>query len=459
MNQFFMKEKPVLPLVLSMSMPMVLSMLVASLYNIVDSYFVARMGEEAMTALSLVYPLQLLENSIAVGFGIGINAAAAYYLGAKKPETANDAVSVGILLSFVHGVLMTFFFLITASHFLQGFTSSKIILQYGQTYSDIVFAFTIPYMVSIAFEKIFQAEGQMVVSMVSMIIGCIVNIVLDPFLIFGIGPFPKMEVAGAALATGIGQVISLLVYLIFYIRKPLPLKLHFRREMLNANLCRRIYSVGIPASVNMALPSLLITVLNGILTVFSETYVLVLGIYFKLQTFIYLTANGIVQGIRPIVGYNYGAREYRRVDLVFKTALRLSFAVMLTGTIICLTVSDVLIGIFTDNAKTILAGQTALRIICLGFTVSAVSVTVSGVLEGLGRGRLSLVISMMRYMIVIIPTAFLLSRLFEAVGVWHAFWISELITAITAWVIYQKKIKRTFPEKDGFDDENCIDKI
>lgn len=444
MNQSFMKEKPVLPLVLSMSMPMVLSMLVTSLYNIVDSYFVARISEEAMTALSLVYPLQILENSIAVGFGIGVNAAAAYYLGAERSETANDTVSAGVFLSAVHGLVMTLFFVVTASPFLKIFTEDITILEYGKTYSYIVFTFTIPYFIGITFEKIFQAEGQMVVSMVSMIIGCVVNIILDPLMIFGVGPFPRMGVVGAALATGIGQVISLLVYIIIYFRKPLPLKLRFRREMLNKNLCKRIYSVGIPASINMALPSLLITALNGILAVFSAAYVLVLGIYFKLQTFIYLTANGIVQGIRPIVGYNYGAKEYRRVDMVFKTALRLALAVMLAGTIICLAVSSALIGIFTDNVDTIRIGQTALRIICLGFTVSAISVTVSGVLEGLGQGKLSLVISLMRYIIIIIPAAFLLSRLFGAVGVWHAFWISELITALASWFLYQRKIKRTF---------------
>lgn len=204
MNQSFMKEKPVLPLVLSMSMPMVLSMLVTSLYNIVDSYFVARISEEAMTALSLVYPLQILENSIAVGFGIGVNAAAAYYLGAERSETANDTVSAGVFLSAVHGLVMTLFFVVTASPFLKIFTGDITILEYGKTYSYIVFTFTIPYFIGITFEKIFQAEGQMVVSMVSMIIGCVVNIILDPLMIFGVGPFPRMGVVGAALATGIG---------------------------------------------------------------------------------------------------------------------------------------------------------------------------------------------------------------------------------------------------------------
>ncbi len=441
MNQSFMKEKPVLPLVLSMSAPMVLSMFVTSLYNIVDSYFVAKISEEAMTALSLVYPLQLLENSVAVGFGIGINAAAAYYLGAKQSQTANDVVSVGVFLSMVHGFLMTLIFVLSASHFLKAFTDDPIILQYGRTYSYIVFMFTIPYIIGITFEKIFQAEGQMVVSMVSMMIGCIVNIILDPILIFGIGPFPEMHVKGAALATGIGQVTSLVVYIMIYIRKPLPLRLHFRREMLDRNLCRRIYAVGIPAAINMGLPSLLITALNGILAVFSAVYVLVLGIYFKLQTFIYLTANGIVQGIRPIVGYNYGAKEYKRVDMVFKTALCLIFAVMMTGTIICFAGAGALIGIFTDNVETIRIGKTALRIICIGFSVSAVSVTVSGVLEGLGKGNLSLIISLMRYIVVIIPAAFLLSRQFGAVSVWNAFWISELVTAIVSWILYQRMVK------------------
>lgn len=442
MNQSFMKEKAIFPLVLSMSLPMVLSMMVSSLYNIVDSYFVAKISEEAMTALSLVYPMQLLETAICVGFGVGMNAVAAFHLGAQQEDKANDSVSVSLALTFVHGVLMTLFFLLVTPWFLSLFTSDPVTLQYGKTYAYIVFAFTIPYFVSITMEKLFQAVGKMSVSMICMTVGCVVNIILDPLMIFGIGPFPEMKVAGAALATGIGQVASLLLYIVFYFTKKLPLRFHFRKEMWNKNLCKRIYAVGIPATINLALPSVLLTTLNAILASLSATAVLVLGAYYKLQTFIYLTANGIVQGIRPIIGYNYGAEEYKRVHQIYITALSMIAAVMALGTILCLVIPGNLIGLFTENQGTILMGKSALRIISAGFLVSSISVTVCGVMEALGKGNMSLIITLMRYFVVIVPVAYVLSLGLGATGVWAAFPVAEWITALTAWLLYQRKIKK-----------------
>lgn len=438
MNETYMKETPILPLVVSMSLPMVISMLVNSLYNIIDSYFVAHIDEAAITALSLVYPLQLVINAVSVGFGIGINAAAAYFLGAQQEDDANDTVSIGLVLSIIHGVLLTVICIIAIPYFLRAFTNDVTIIQYGITYSYIVFSFSIVISLGIAFEKIFQAEGKMSISMISMIGGCLVNIILDPIMIFGIGPFPKLGIAGAAWATGIAQAVPLLIYILFYYFTNFPLKIKFHKSMYRRDLCIRIYSVGIPAALNMALPSLLITVLNSILSAFSETYVLVLGIYYKLQTFIYLTANGIVQGIRPIVGFNYGAKEYNRVHKTFKTATALSLLVMAFGTIVCQLFPAQLIGLFTPNTSTIAIGEYALRIVSIGFIVSGISVTVSGTLEGLGKGSTSLFISLMRYLIIIIPTAYILSNIIGAAGVWHAFWAAEAITAIASIIIYRK---------------------
>ncbi len=438
MSDDFMREKPVFSLVLSMSLPMTLSMLVNSLYNIVDSYFVAKISENAMTALSLVYPLQILINAIAVGLGIGLNAAAAYYLGARQPESANHAASLGILLSMVHGVILTVLCSLMVPSFLRLFTCDPVVLQDGLSYSYIVFLFTVPITLGIALEKMFQAEGQMVLSMISMLGGGITNLILDPILIFGTPWTPSMGINGAALATGIGQIVPVVIYLMFYFTKPLPLKLSLCRSIWEPSLCKRIYAVGIPAAITIALPSLLITVLNGILAGFSQTYVLILGIYYKLQTFIYLTANGIVQGIRPIIGYNYGAKEYGRVKKIVSTALLLTFSVMAFGTVICLLWSEPLIGLFTESPETIAFGGSALRIICCGFIISAASVTISGTMEGLGDGVSSLKISLLRYIIIMIPAALLLSRLLGAFGVWHAFWISETLTALSAIWMYRK---------------------
>lgn len=440
MNDTFMKEKPVLPLILSMTLPMVLSMLVNSLYNIIDSFFVAQISEEAMTALSLVYPVQNFINAVGIGFGVGINSVIAFYLGAGDNKKADQAATQGLVLAMIHGIVMTVCCITMMPAFLGMFTSSKTVIELGARYSVIAFAFTLIIIVGITFEKLFQAVGNMKTTMISLMCGCITNIVLDPVLIFGYGPFPKMGIEGAALATGIGQALTLAIYLVVYFVRPIPV--HIRRQyfLLNKKMVIKLYSIGIPATLNLALPSLLISVLNAILAAYSEVYILVLGIYYKLQTFIYLPANGIVQGMRPLIGYNYGAGENKRVSQIYKIVLCMSGIIMVLGTVICLLIPSQLIGLFTHTEATIQTGETALRIISAGFLVSAVSVTSSGALEGLGKGTPSLLISLFRYVVVIIPIAFLLSRLFGAVGVWNAFWITEAITAIISICIYYKSI-------------------
>ena len=440
MNDTFMKEKPALPLILSMTLPMVLSMLVNSLYNIIDSFFVAQISEEAMTALSLVYPVQNFINAVGIGFGVGINSVIAFYLGAGDNKKADQAATQGLVLAMIHGIVMTVCCITMMPAFLGMFTSSKTVIELGARYSVIAFAFTLIIIVGITFEKLFQAVGNMKTTMISLMCGCITNIVLDPVLIFGYGPFPKMGIEGAALATGIGQALTLAIYLVVYFVRPIPV--HIRRQyfLLNKKMVIKLYSIGIPATLNLALPSLLISVLNAILAAYYEVYILVLGIYYKLQTFIYLPANGIVQGMRPLIGYNYGAGENKRVSQIYKIVLCMSGIIMVLGTVICLLIPSQLIGLFTHTEATIQTGETALRIISAGFLVSAVSVTSSGALEGLGKGTPSLLISLFRYVVVIIPIAFLLSRLFGAVGVWNAFWITEAITAIISICIYYKSI-------------------
>lgn len=441
MEQTFMKERKILPLVLSMSLPMVLSMAVNSLYNIVDSYFVAKISENAMTALSLVFPIQNLVNSIAVGFSIGINAMIAYYLGAQEREKANDATTQGMLLSFLHGVVLTVCCIAIMPYFLRMFTVDDELIKMGMQYSRIVFSFCLAITMGVGFEKIFQAVGMMNVSMISMAAGCIINIILDPIFIFGLGPVPRMGIRGAAIATGIGQVMSLILYLIFYIKLTLPIKIDFKRLRLEKKLVGKLYFIGIPAALNMGLPSILISALNRILATYSQAYVLVLGVYYKLQTFLYLPANGIIQGIRPLVGYNYGAKEYGRVQKIYRTALAIACMIMVVGTVICWLIPGNLIGLFTTNMDTVKLGITALHMISLGFIVSTVSIVSSGALEGLGKGMPSLLISLLRYIVIIIPVAFGMSRMLGAVGVWWAFPIAESVTAVFAYSIYRRNTR------------------
>ena len=450
MDQTYMKKQPVLPLLMKMGIPMVISMLVNSLYNIVDSIFVAWISEDAMTALSLVYPIQNLVNAICIGFSVGVNAVIARKLGEGEKEKADLAATQGTLLSFLHGLLLNIICILIMPRFLSMFTDDERLIRYGLQYSNIIFCYAAVIALCLSFEKLFQAVGRMTVSMLCMLMGCIANIILDPLMIFGIGPFPRMGIQGAALATGTGQVLTLIAYLLVYRFSPINVKLSLRYIKPEGRICRDMYSVGIAATLNLALPSLLISALNGILAPFSQLYVLVLGVYYKLQSLLYQTANGLVQGMRPLIAYNYGAKEYKRVRTIYRTALICIVLIMAVGTVLCLLLPQQLMGLFTENADTRRAGGDALRIICFGFVPSVISVVSAGALEGLGKGMPSFMISLLRYTAVIIPAAFILSRFLGAVGVWHAFWISEILTAAAAWFIYRSSTAETRGKEETF---------
>ena len=441
MNQTYMKEKPVLPLLLSMAIPMILSMLVNSLYNIIDGIFVAKINEDALTALSLVFPVQNLVSSIGVGFGVGVNAVIAISLGANRQQDADRAASQGLFCGAIHGALFTLFGILCMPAFLNLFTDSPSVLGYGLRYSRIVLAFSVIVTLEITFEKIFQAVGQMMVSMLSLLTGCIVNIILDPLLIFGIGTFPRMGMAGAAWATNIGQLSTLIIYLsVWAIRSP-NLKLSPSLMRPTASICRQLYLTGIPATLNMALPSLLVSALNSLFAAYSQTYVLVLGIYYKLQTFLYLPANGAIQGMRPLLGFNAGAREYQRVRKIYKTTAIIILLVMTLGMVLSMTIPEALLRMFTENPETILAGVPALRTICFGFVISSLSIVSAGALEALGKGPQSLIISALRYVLFSIPIAFLLTKTLGIHTVWNTFWITETAAALIAFFIYRKTLR------------------
>ena len=367
-----------------------------------------------MTALSLVFPIQNFINAVAIGFGVGINAVIAFFLGAGDEDTANRAATLGMVLSLLHGVVLGVLASIIINPFLRAFTHNDEIRHMGVTYAVTVLAFSVINMADLVFEKVFQSVGRMKVTMIGLMSGCIVNIILDPVLIFILG----MGIRGAAVATGIGQTVTLAVYLYFYIRRPISVKFRSKYIKPDAAIAGRLYGIGIPAILNLALPSLLTSALNAILSAYSEMYVTILGIYYKLQTFLYLPANGIIH-----------------------ITLAMCAVIMFAGTVICLLIPDRLIGFFTDNPVTVAKGGEALRIISAGFVVSTVSVVASGALEGLGKGVPSLVISLMRYVVIIIPAAFILSRIAGAAGVWNAFWVAELITCAASFFIYGRSTK------------------
>lgn len=292
-----------------------------------------------------------------VGFGIGIGAAVAYFLGAKKEGAANRASALGLLLSAAHGAALCGLCMIFAEPFVRLFTDSEAVVQYSLEYFYVVIAFAPVITLEMAFEKILQAVGKMKTTMFCMAIGAVINIVLDPLFISGAGFIPAMGVWGAALATGIGQSIALACYAVVFFKAKLPVRLRVGKSDPEEKICRRLYRVGVPAALNLALPSFLITALNAVLAAYSETYVLILGIYYKLQTFIYFTVSGIIQGIRPLVGYNLGAGRGDRVLGIFRFTLLLSVGVMAVGTLLCLILPEALIGLFTVSETTRAAGR------------------------------------------------------------------------------------------------------
>ena len=428
------------PLLVKLSVPMMISMLVQALYNVVDSVFVSHVSESALTAVSLAFSLQNVMIAVGVGTGVGVNAFLSRSLGEKNYDAANRAAENGVFLAVLSTLVFTVAGLTLAHPFIAVQTDIPDIVSSGTAYMRICGGLSFGLFLEIMFERLLQATGRTFYTMLTQGTGAIINIIMDPVRIFGLGPVPAMGIAGAALATGIGQVLSVVVYLVVYLRTELPVRL--RRSCLrpDAVLDGRLYAIGVPAILNLALPSLLVTFLNGLLAAFSQSYVVVLGIYYKLQTFLYLPANGFVQGMRPLIGYNYGAREHARVKKLFRLTLLMSAAIMAAGTVICQIASGQLIGLFTQNPETIAAGQTALRIISIGFVISAVSTTASGALEGLGKGAESLVIALCRYVVFIMPLAALLCNWLGADGAWHAFWLTEVLAAVVSGAVYRRAV-------------------
>lgn len=436
-NHDFMKSKPIFPLLLSMAIPMMLSMLIQSLYNIVDSIFISKIGTDAITAISLVYPLQNIIVSVGVGIGVGINSVIAVNLGAKDFENANKAATVGILLTALHAILFIIFGIFITKPFLSLFTDDAKTLEWACQYSYITLCLSFGSLFQMSMEKIFQAAGEMMATMFLLTSGCIINIILDPIFIFGKFGIPAMGVKGAAIATVIGQISALIFYIIVYKKKNIGIKMKKEYFCFDKKIIKQIYLIGIPSAIMIALPSILVGILNGLLITFSQIYVAVLGLYFKLQTFIYMPANGIIQGMRPIVSYNYGANEKERLKETVSKSLLLIICIMLIGTIAALVFPKQILTIFEAEDELIKGSIQAIRIISLGFIISSFGIVYSGTFEALGKGVHSLIISLLRQFIIIIPLGFILSRFLGVIGIWISFPISELIASLVSIILFK----------------------
>lgn len=431
-NQSFMKEKPIFKLLISMSVPVMFSMLIGSLYNIVDSIWVAKLGTDALTAVSLAFPLQNTILSVGVGMGIGIGSVISMSLGAGNRKKANHAASLGVALVIFHCLLFVLAGIFITKPFLQMFTNDPNILKWACDYTYIVMCISFGQLLQMCLEKIFQGIGIMKTTMYLMASGCIINIVLDPILIFGWFGLPAMGVTGAAVATVIGQIGALILYVIVCLKTDIGVTIHPRYMKPDKELIRKIYSIGIPSSLMLAMPSLLTGILNGILSRLGSVYVAVFGLYFKLQTFINMPSNGLIQGMRPIISYNYGAGENQRVKKTIHYSICLVAVIMFIGTIGALFFPQPILRLFDADASLMTHGIPALRIIGFSFLLSTIGIVASGVFEALGEGKKSLTLSLLRQLIIIVPIGWLLSRWLGAVGIWIAFPIAEFIASIVA---------------------------
>ncbi len=439
-----MGTQPIMPLLMTMSIPAMVSMLIQSLYNIVDSLFVGRLSQEALTAVSIVFPLQNLVLAVAVGTGVGLNASIARSLGEKNQREVDEAASHGMILTFFHIAGFVLLGLLGSKWFVGLFTDSAAILKMGCDYSYIVICLSGASLVHILIEKIFQATGRMMMPMIMQIVGAVVNIILDPIMIFGLFGFPALGVKGAAIATVIGQCCACGLALILYAKRDCGVHIRLKGFKWNKKMVKRLYGVAIPSGLLMSMPSLLVGLLNGILASISQLAVAVFGIYFKLQTFVYMPTNGLIQGMRPIISYNYGAQNYKRMRHTLHCSIGVTAGIMAVGTALFLFGAEWILLMFGGTEEMLGMGVSAFRIICIGFLFSSFGVIVAGAFEALGKGGHSLIISLLRQMVIIPPLAFLFVRFTSLglIGVWVTFPIAEFIASVAAAFLYHRVWKR-----------------
>lgn len=429
------------PLLLSMALPAMVSMLINALYNIVDSIFVARYATDALTATSLVFPLQQLVIAVAVGTGIGVNSLIARRLGERRAEDANHAAEHGLMLSIVSGVVFIIIGLFCSKAFLQLFNPDEAVLTAAVQYSRIAVGGSIFVMISIMCEKIQQSTGDMLIPMCQGVIGAIVNVILDPLLIFGIGPFPEWGIKGAAIATIIGQIVGMFVGLwgVFVHQKTLNLTLKTFTDgqfKWKKHTVLDIYRVGLPGIIMQSVASVMVAGMNMILIGFSNIAVSVLGVYFKLQTFIFMPVFGLSQGALPIIGYNYGAKNKKRMLSAYKIALVGAVAIMGIGLVLFQTIPDTMIRLFNDDPEMLAVGIPALRTISLSFVGAAFGIINSTLFQAVGRGVASLIVSVCRQLVIILPAAWILGNFYGLSQVWYSFPIAEVAAVIISYLFF-----------------------
>ena len=430
-------------LLLSMAVPMMISMLVQALYNIVDSIFVSRICEDALTAVSMAFPLQNIIISIAVGFGVGINALLSRALGQKNAERVNQVAVNGLLLALLSYLLVLVAGLVGIRAYMRAQTDIESIVEYGITYLNICVLCSFGVFCEITFERFLQATGRTIYSMVTQLVGAITNIILDPILIFGLLGFPKLGIAGAAWATVIGQCVGAVVAVMLNHFKNPEVHLRLRHIRPNGRLMGEITAISVPSIIMSCISSLTCFVMNMILIAYSSTAVAVFGVYFKLQSFVFMPVFGLNNGMVPIIAYNYGAQKPERIHKTIRLGMVYAVAIMVVGLLVFQLIPKELLLMFDASDAMLEIGAPALRIMSLAFVFAGIGIVSGSSCQAFGYSVYSMLISIARQIVVLIPAAYLLSLTGVLRSIWFAFPIAEIFSLILSLFFLRTTLKKT----------------
>ncbi len=439
-----MASTPMLKLIISMSLPSMFSMLIQALYNVVDSMYVAYSSQAALTAVSLAFPVQMLMIAVSVGTGIGINSLVSRRLGEKRFAEANSAATHGVLIAIASWLLFVVLGILFIQPYFSMLDASAEVKQMAITYTNIVIFVSIGCFLEVNLEKTLQATGNMIYPMLFQLVGAVTNIILDPIFIFGYLGVPAMGIAGAAIATVAGQIVAMIFAIIIIFTKSHDVHITFKKFKINWTTIKDIYVVGVPSIVMQAIGSVLTTALNWILIGFSEAAVSVFGIYFKLQSFIFMPVFGLTHGVMPIMGYSFGARKKQRLVSALKYGCVIAVIIMAVGMLIFMIIPDKLLMMFNATDEILRIGVPALRTISLCFVSAAIGIIFSTLFQALGLGFNSLLVSLLRQIIILLPAAYFLSKV-SLDAVWYAFVIAEVVSLIASiliyWGVYKTRIR------------------
>ena len=442
-----MGTMPVLKLIFNMSLPIMFSMLVMALYNIVDSIFVGKISVDALTAVSLAFPVQNLMVSFAVGTAVGVNALLSLRLGQKNQRDVNKTAMNGVFLSVVTWIVFAVAGTLISSSYLKSQTDNLSVIHLGEQYLEIILILGFGQFIGGMFDRLLQSTGRTFLSMISQLIGAVFNIIFDPILIFGLGPFPELGIRGAALATVLGQILGCLVSFILNISKNHDIQFKFSNILPNKKIIAQIYRVAVPAILMSSITSVVTYFLNLIFKGIEnggDNAITVYGIYFKLNSFIFMPVFGLNNGIVPIIAYNYGAEHKKRILKTIKYSLLVAFCIMFFGVIIFESFPDVLFRMFTDNEVIIQMGKGALRKIAPSFFGAAIAITLSAIFQAFSAAFFSLLVSFLRQIVVFLPAAYFLGKTGDVNNVWWCFIIAEFMSVLVSVScmrnIYRKKI-------------------